>query len=493
MSHLHPVSAGHRPRRPAASWSAPTSSSHLLDQRGAGVEPHLAAQPRRRSPSPPAGRRSPRRRRARTPRPALTPGERRVRAHRNRGAQSRDRSAPSGRTGRRTRRRPGTAANRGVDRFAVGIAELAAAAVAADDDALQPVRPAQRLGGGHHVAGVDARPDVRGGERDAGWSSSAVPAMQFAPSAAKPNRRPSVRSSATSPGAPWPKVKFSPTITAATCSRSTSTSCTNSSGGSRDSSGVNGSTQNTSTPSPSTSSALRRNVVSCAGWLPGRTTSDGCGSKVTTTLGSPRSAASRTARLISSWCPRCTPSNTPMVTHAAPQLAGQVVQPTPPLHGTLDPLYGRRTGSAAGSEHDAPRAVAASSSAARASAAAVGREQPVDALDPGRGQTRWPWRTALSRRCVQRRGAGTRRRRRRRGPGTARASPRAGPGCARRAGRTGRPWCGAAPQVPADAERRAEVAGQRTDVGAGRALDDRVELDAVVLVAQRPGRRSGRR
>ena len=36
-------------------------------------------------------------------------------------------------------------------------------------------------------------------------------------------------------------------------------------------------------------------LVSTGGWLPGRTTSDGCGTKVISTLGTPRSAASCTA------------------------------------------------------------------------------------------------------------------------------------------------------------------------------------------------------
>lgn len=44
------------------------------------------------------------------------------------------------------------------------------------------------------------------------------------------------------------------------------------------------------------------------GWLPGRTTSLGCGSKVTTTEGTPSSRARSTACLMISWCPRCTPS-----------------------------------------------------------------------------------------------------------------------------------------------------------------------------------------
>src|SRR3712207_6873240 len=45
-------------------------------------------------------------------------------------------------------------------------------------------------------------------------------------------------------------------------------------------SGVNGSTHISSTPSSATSSALRSSEVRIAGCDPGRTTSEGCGSKV---------------------------------------------------------------------------------------------------------------------------------------------------------------------------------------------------------------------
>ena len=75
-------------------------------------------------------------------------------------------------------------------------------------------------------------------------------------------------------------------------------------------------------PSSSTSSARRVNVVSCAGWLPGKTTSIGCGSNVINTVGTPRDRPALTAWLISSACPRCTPSNTPIVTTHLPQSVG---------------------------------------------------------------------------------------------------------------------------------------------------------------------------
>jgi hypothetical protein len=85
---------------------------------------------------------------------------------------------------------------------------------------------------------------------------------------------------------------------------------------------VNGITHSASTPSCSISSALRTGSVSTAGCDPGRTTSDGCGSKVITTDCSPRSRAAFTACPMIAWCPRCTPSNTPMVTTDRPQPPG---------------------------------------------------------------------------------------------------------------------------------------------------------------------------
>ena len=53
-------------------------------------------------------------------------------------------------------------------------------------------------------------------------------------------------------------------------------------------------------PISSTNSARRVNVVSWAGWLPGKTTSIGCGSKVINTVGTPRDRPAFTAWLISS-------------------------------------------------------------------------------------------------------------------------------------------------------------------------------------------------
>ena len=57
-------------------------------------------------------------------------------------------------------------------------------------------------------------------------SGSVTSAM---PLTVNPNRGPSSRSSSTDPAPRWPNRKFSPTTTLAACSRSTITSCTNSS------------------------------------------------------------------------------------------------------------------------------------------------------------------------------------------------------------------------------------------------------------------------
>ena len=53
----------------------------------------------------------------------------------------------------------------------------------------------------------------------------------------------------------------------------------------------------------------------------------GCGSKVTATGVAPRSAASRTTRVSTSRCPRCTPSKLPSVTTVGPRSAGMSSSP----------------------------------------------------------------------------------------------------------------------------------------------------------------------
>src|SRR5689334_8431810 len=147
------------------------------------------------------------------------------------------------------------------------------------------------------------------------------------PSTAKPKRRPSARSVSTVPAALCPYVKFSPTTTWAACSCSTSTVWVNVSGDSRLNSSVNGSTHIASTPSSATSSALRSSDVRIAGCEPGRTTSAGCGSKVSSRHGRRIACARATAAPISFWCPRWTPSYMPTVTTVRPRSPGVASMP----------------------------------------------------------------------------------------------------------------------------------------------------------------------
>ncbi len=119
---------------------------------------------------------------------------------------------------------------------------------------------------------------------------------------------PCSRRKSTLPAALWPKRKFGPSTTAFACSLSTRTFTTKSAGDSFENSLVKGRMSRASTPSSAISSARRWCGASSGGWLPGRTTSLGCGSNVTTTEGTPSSRARSTACLMISWCPRWTPS-----------------------------------------------------------------------------------------------------------------------------------------------------------------------------------------
>jgi hypothetical protein len=95
-------------------------------------------------------------------------------------------------------------------------------------------------------------------------------------------KRSSARSSAVSPCAPWPKRKFSPTLTCAAPSRPTSTSSTNSAALRRASASSKDTTTISPTPREPISSALRSGVVRSRGARAGATTLAGCGSKVRT-------------------------------------------------------------------------------------------------------------------------------------------------------------------------------------------------------------------
>lgn len=84
-------------------------------------------------------------------------------------------------------------------------------------------------------------------------------------------------------------------MTARACSLSTSTFTMKSAGESWENSAVNGRISSASTPRPAISSARRSYGARIGGWLPGRTTSLGCGLKVTTTDGTPSARALATA------------------------------------------------------------------------------------------------------------------------------------------------------------------------------------------------------
>src|SRR5688500_9536394 len=92
-------------------------------------------------------------------------------------------------------------------------------------------------------------------------------------------------------------------------------------------SAVNGSTHMASTPSSATSSALRSSEVRIAGWEPGRITSAGCGSKVSSRHGRLIDRARATAAPIRLWWPRWTPSYIPMVTTVRPRSPGVASNP----------------------------------------------------------------------------------------------------------------------------------------------------------------------
>src|ERR1700733_4201460 len=147
------------------------------------------------------------------------------------------------------------------------------------------------------------------------------------PSAVKSYFSPSCASSGTSPAALRPNRKSSPTTTATACSRSHSTIRTNSSGLSWENSTLKGSTNTASAPIPASSSACRLGVVRNGGCDPGRMTSSGCGSKVITTSGRSFSRATCLARATTRWWPRCTPSNTPIVTTHPAQSSGTSSKP----------------------------------------------------------------------------------------------------------------------------------------------------------------------
>ena len=116
------------------------------------------------------------------------------------------------------------------------------------------------------------------------------------------------------------------------CSLSTRTFTTKSAGDSLENSLVKGRISSASTPSSAISSARRWCGASSGGWLPGRTTSLGCGSKVTTTDGN----AQLTGALHGTPDDQLVAAVDPVVgadgDDAASPVLGDVLQATPALH-----------------------------------------------------------------------------------------------------------------------------------------------------------------
>src|SRR5579859_4912961 len=297
------------------------------------------------------------------------------------------------------------------------------------------------------------------------------------PSAVKSYFSPSSASSGTSPAALRPNRKSSPTTTAAACRRSESTMRTNSSGLSRENSTLKGSTNTASAPRPARSSAWRRGVVRNGGCEPGRMTSSGCGSKVITTSGRFLSRATSRARATTRWWPRCTPSNTPIVATHPAQSAGTSSKPYQRYTIPVPPCFRSAQNSlASGEDHQRARLAGVlaqqgdegsvrgeggrrSRGPSGGQAAAVGQAAglvggQVPAGERGRGGPGQRQDLEPLGQLVQ-------------GLGLVQAVP-ADPGAAQGG------------QVPAGAQRGAEVAGQGPDVRATGAAHGGVEVFEVV-------------
>lgn len=142
-----------------------------------------------------------------------------------------------------------------------------------------------------------------------------------------PRSRPSSTSVSGVPDARWPKVKFAPTTTARACNVSTSTRSTYSAGDHEEISSSKEMTTAASMPASPARAARWATVPSSGGTRSGLKISVGWGSNVHITAGTPSDRAAVTAREISSRCPRCTPSNTPMVTTEPVRSEGTLSSP----------------------------------------------------------------------------------------------------------------------------------------------------------------------
>ncbi len=120
--------------------------------------------------------------------------------------------------------------------------------------------------------------------------------MVVAASTEKPSAAPALSRKSKSPARSQPKRKSSPTSRCCTPSPSTSVAWTNSAALSSRRRRLNARHSTRSTPCSLRSCSFSRNRVSRAGALSGEKNSRGCGSKITTQLGSPNSAARSRSR-----------------------------------------------------------------------------------------------------------------------------------------------------------------------------------------------------
>ena len=189
------------------------------------------------------------------------------------------------------------------------------------DDALHPVRAAEVGRSARHVAVGQLLPDQAGGNLDAavGQQRHALGGEVVLLAQLGQQR--------TSPGGAVPEAEVLPDHHEGRVQPVHQHRADELLGPSCENSRVNGIMQTTSAPSPASSSARRRTVHSNGGCEPGRITSAGCGSNVTTTRGCPSPRPASAARPMMRWWPRCTPSKTPMVTTDRPQSAGTSARP----------------------------------------------------------------------------------------------------------------------------------------------------------------------
>ena len=298
-----------------------TSSRDLLDQRLDAVVPARLPQARDEVEGDAARRRGRRRSRGRTPRPGA-PGRRRSGWSRCETA-ARQRLAPVAPARRRRCRRPARPRTCAVSRLAVGKPSSRPRwSPRTTTPSTRCGRP-ERRGRRRDVAGVDAGADVRGREH-----RPVVGDQRRRPRPRSRTCGPSRCSSARSPAALWPNRKFSPTTTSAACRCSTSTSWTNASADRRENSGVNGMHAQHVDAERLDQLGLARRLGEHRRVRPGphhlgRVRVEGHHDRLARRA--PRPASPR-ARSIC-WCPRWTPSKTPIVTTERPQPPGAASYP----------------------------------------------------------------------------------------------------------------------------------------------------------------------